>query len=136
MKKDNESESNLGLSQPTYKHKMKSQISSTPSKDSTFSEKDSATTSTGGTTKKSKNGSSKHGNSDMNPDDTVLIDGCFTVDRHRWGTWQSYDQDGNGLITSLTEEACIAATRWWLKSRQEGFTEAATTYDGSVQGKL
>ncbi len=72
----------------------------------------------------------------MNPDETVLIDGCFTVDRHRWGTWQSYDSEGNGLITSLTEEACIAATRSYLKWQLDGFTEVATTYDGSVQGKL
>jgi hypothetical protein len=72
----------------------------------------------------------------MNPDETVLIDGCFTVDRHRWGTWQSYDSEGNGLITSLTEEACIAATRWWLKSRQDGFTKTEATYDSTVGGKL
>ncbi len=72
----------------------------------------------------------------MNPDETVLIDGCFTVDRHRWGTWQSYDQEGNGLITSLTEEICIAATRWWLKAKQDGFPGQSKSYDGQVGGKL
>ena len=72
----------------------------------------------------------------MNPDETVLIDGCFTVDRHRWGTWQSYDQEGKGLITSLREEACIRATRWYLKAKQEGFTAPEATYDSTVGGKL
>ena len=72
----------------------------------------------------------------MKPDETVMIDGCFTVDRHRWGTWQSYDRDGKGLITSLTEEICIKATRWYLKAKQDGFTDEATRYEGTVGGKL
>jgi uncharacterized lipoprotein NlpE involved in copper resistance len=72
----------------------------------------------------------------LDVDDTILIDGCFTVDKARWGTWRSFDQEGKPIITSLTEEECIAATRWYLKQRQEGFTEQATTYDGVVGGKL
>jgi hypothetical protein len=36
----------------------------------------------------------------------------------------------------LTEEQCISATRWYLKQRQEGFTDDARTYDGVVGGKL
>jgi hypothetical protein len=69
-------------------------------------------------------------------DHTVLIDEAFTVDKARWGTWRSFDKDGQAIITSLTEEQCIQATRWYLKSKQEGFTEKATTYDGVVGGKL
>ena len=67
---------------------------------------------------------------------TVLIDGAFTVDKARWGTWRSYDAEGKGLVTSLTEGACIDATRFYLKARQEGFTESASSYTGSVDGKL
>ena len=67
---------------------------------------------------------------------TVLIDGAFTVDKARWGTWRSYDQEGKGLITSLTEEACVNATRFYLKAQQDGFTENASSYDGVVGGKL
>ena len=67
---------------------------------------------------------------------TVLIDGAFTVDKARWGTWRSYDQEGKGLITSLTEEACVNATRFYLKAQQDGFTESASSYDGVVGGKL
>ena len=72
----------------------------------------------------------------LDAEHTALIDGCFTVDKARWGTWRSYDQEGKGLITSLTEEACINATRCFLKWGQEGFTEGVTSYDGVVGGKL
>lgn len=71
----------------------------------------------------------------LDVDDTVLIDGCFTVDKARWGTWRSFDKDGKEIITSLTEAQCIEATRWYLKSKQEGF-EDAPTHSGEVGGKL
>ena len=72
----------------------------------------------------------------LDVDDTILIDGCFTVDKARWGTWRSFDREGKPIITSLTEQECIRATRFYLKSLQEGFTEQAATYDGEVYGKL
>jgi hypothetical protein len=64
-----------------------------------------------------------------------MIDDAFYVQQKKWGTWQSYDKEGNGLITSLTEEQCISATRFYLKGKQEGFTESRT-YEGEVGGKL
>ena len=67
---------------------------------------------------------------------TVLIDGAFTIDKASWGTWRSYDAEGKGLITSLTEEACVNATRFYLKAQQEGFTDSTSSYDGTVSGKL
>jgi hypothetical protein len=73
----------------------------------------------------------------LDVEDTVLIDEAFTVDKARWGTWRSYSKDGKELITSLTEEHCIAATRFYLKGLQEGgFTEEGATYNGEVTGKL
>ncbi len=72
----------------------------------------------------------------LDVDDTIFIDGCFTVDKARWGTWRSYDSEGHGILTSLTEAECINATRWYLKQRQEGFTEETISYDGVVGGKL
>ena len=72
----------------------------------------------------------------LDTEHTALIDGCFTVDKARWGTWRSYDQGGKGLVTSLTEEACINATRCFLKWSQEGFTDEASSYEGTVGGKL
>jgi hypothetical protein len=64
-----------------------------------------------------------------------LIDDAFYVDEKKYGLWYSTDKEGNGLITSLTEDSCISATRFYLKGRQEGFTESKT-YDGQVGGKL
>ena len=64
-----------------------------------------------------------------------LIDDCFYIEEKRYGLWDSTDKDGKGLITSLTEESCISATRFYLKGRQEGWPETKT-YDGEVGGKL
>jgi hypothetical protein len=72
----------------------------------------------------------------LDVDDTILIDGCFTVDKTRWGTWRSYDADGKEIITALTEEQCVFSTRWYMKALQEGFTDDAPTYDSVVGGKL
>jgi hypothetical protein len=64
-----------------------------------------------------------------------LIDDAFYVDERKYGLWYSTDKEGNGLVTSLTEDSCISATRYFLKGRQEGFSESKT-YDGQVGGKL
>ena len=72
----------------------------------------------------------------LDVDDTHFIDGAFTVDKARWGTWRSFGKDGKEIITSLTEEQCIQATRWYLKAIQEKFTDDAPTYDSVVGGKL
>ena len=64
-----------------------------------------------------------------------LIDEAFYVEKKRFGTYQSYDKDGTRLVTSLSEEQCTSATRFYLKGRQEGFTES-TSYTGQVSGKL
>ena len=64
-----------------------------------------------------------------------LIDDCFYVEQKKWGTWDSTDLEGKGLITSLTEQSCIEATRFYLKGRQEGFSETKT-YESEVGGKL
>lgn len=67
----------------------------------------------------------------------ILYDDCFYVEQKQWGTWQSYDKEGKGIITSLTEENCVHATRFYLKGLQEGFDKKETkTYDGAVGGKL
>lgn len=64
-----------------------------------------------------------------------LIDDCFYVEQKRWGTWDSVDKDGKCIVTSLTEEECVRATRFILKGRQEGFGETRS-YDSNVGGKL
>lgn len=49
-----------------------------------------------------------------------LIDNAFYLKEQKWGTWDSYDRDGKCLITSLTEQSCINATRFYLKQKQDG----------------
>jgi hypothetical protein len=65
-----------------------------------------------------------------------LIDDCFYVQKQRWGTWVSEDSMGKQLVTSFTEDECIKATRFYLKGRQEGFSEPEVIHDGTVGGKL
>ncbi len=64
-----------------------------------------------------------------------LIDDAFYVDKKKYGLWYSTDKNGNGLITSLTEESCISATRFYLKFRQENQFESQNN-EGEVGGKL
>jgi len=64
-----------------------------------------------------------------------LYDDAFYVEEKKYGLWSSTDKEGNGLITSLTEEECVRATRWYLKAKQEGFEETQT-YDSHIAGKL
>ena len=117
---------------------MKSLMSgSEKSKDSTSERKGSGTIATKETPKPSSAGSDGHSTLATKQENGVeLIDGAFSVRKQKWGTYVSFDTDGTELITSLTEETCIAATRWYLKAKQDGFTEVATTYNGSVGGKL
>jgi hypothetical protein len=64
-----------------------------------------------------------------------LIDDAFYVEQKKYGLWYSVDKNSNGLITSLTEQQCISATRFYLKGRQEGFPKSKT-YESEVGGKL
>jgi len=64
------------------------------------------------------------------------IDDCFPVEQKKWGTWDSYNKEGKCIVTSLTEEQCINATRFYLKGIQEGWSENTVKYEGVVGGKL
>jgi hypothetical protein len=63
------------------------------------------------------------------------IDDAFRVVKARF-LWHSYDKEGNGLVTALTEESCISGARFYLKGRQEGWPEPEVTHEGTVGGKL
>lgn len=69
------------------------------------------------------------------PEDAVTHDDAFWVKKQRWGTFVSVGPDDKEIITALSEELCVASTRWYLKGAQEGF-ENAKTYDSFVGGKL
>ena len=65
------------------------------------------------------------------------IDDTFRVDRKKWGTWQSHDKEGNGIVTSYSEEDCVRATRYYLKLKQENrLNEVGTIHNGNVEHKL
>ena len=64
-----------------------------------------------------------------------LIDDAFYIEQKKYGLWHSTDKEDSGLVTSLTEDICISATRYYLKGRQEGFS-TSRTYEGEVGGKL
>ena len=67
----------------------------------------------------------------------AVIEPAFEIVKQRWGTFTSVDAEGNKLVTSMTEESCVEATHFYLKSKQEAkFTGPGITYDGSVAGKL
>lgn len=74
----------------------------------------------------------------MNEEQITLYDEAFTIHKTRFGLYRSVDTSGNGLITSLTEDGCINATRWYLKAKQDGTLDAPSeiTYDSVVGGKL
>jgi hypothetical protein len=66
-----------------------------------------------------------------------LIDDAFYVEEKKYRLWQSHYPDGRGIITSLTEEECVRATRYYLKMKQEGaINENVVTYSGTVDEKL
>ena len=65
-------------------------------------------------------------------------DDAFYVEEKKYGLWQSHYPDGKGIITSLTEDECVRATRWYLKAKQESEFDKTEqkTYDSVVGGKL
>jgi hypothetical protein len=65
-------------------------------------------------------------------------DGEFRVEQKKYGLWDSYDKEGKCIITSLTEEQCVTATRWYLKQIQENTLDKTLekTYTLEVGGKL
>ena len=67
-----------------------------------------------------------------------LYDDAFYVEEKRYGLWSSTDKEGNGIITSLTEEDCVGSTRWYLKAKQEGEFDKISekTYNSIIEGKL
>lgn len=67
----------------------------------------------------------------------MMYDDAFNVEKTRWGTWKSFDKNGNSLVTSLSEEQCVRATRFYLKGKQEGWDDSnVLKHEGTVGGKL
>jgi hypothetical protein len=64
-----------------------------------------------------------------------LIDGIFEVVKGRF-LWHSYDKEGKGLVSGLTEGSVIRMTHFYLKGLQEGWPEPEKKFAGTVGGKL
>ena len=64
--------------------------------------------------------------------------GKFRVSKTRFGTWNSFGEDGTPLITGLTEEIVMAGTRFHLEGVATNWANCRTskTFDGVVGGKL
>lgn len=60
-------------------------------------------------------------------DENKLIDDCFYIEKARWDVYHSYNKEQKRIITSLTEEGCINATRYYLKSKQENKFRSEST---------
>jgi len=50
--------------------------------------------------------------------------------------WHSYDKEGKGLVSGLTEGSVIRMTHFYLKGLQEGWPEPEKKFSGTVAGKL
>ena len=65
------------------------------------------------------------------------IDDTFRIEKKKWGTYQSFDKEGKGIITSLTEENCLFSTRDYLKNNfEKKIDETVTKYDGKMSYQL
>ena len=60
------------------------------------------------------------------------------VPKTRFGTWNSFGEDGTPLITGLTEEVVMAGTRFHLEGVATNWANCTTSqqFDGIVGGKL
>lgn len=66
------------------------------------------------------------------------IDDAFRVYETRFKVWHSALKDGREIITAMTKDKCIDATRFYLKGKQEGWSDenCRVMNDGIVGGKL
>ena len=80
-------------------------------------------------------------------DNAVVVDnytwiatefGQYRVEASRWGTYSSYDKDGQQLVTGLTEEAVLAVTPMHLEANSPGYDGKydGATFSSSVGVKL
>ena len=64
--------------------------------------------------------------------------GKYRVEGTRFGTWNSFGEDGTPLITGLTREIVMAGTRFHLEGVATNWANCTTSqqFDGVVGGKL
>ena len=64
--------------------------------------------------------------------------GNFRIKEKRFGTWSSYGENGEELITALTREICVNMSGFHLEGVATNWANARVSnpYDGTVSGKL
>ena len=64
--------------------------------------------------------------------------GKFRVAASRFGTWNSFGEDGKALITGLTKEVVVAGTKFYLEGIATNWANSISSqkFDGTVGGKL
>ena len=64
--------------------------------------------------------------------------GKFRVAQKRFGTWDSFSEDGSCLVTGLTKESVVGGTKFYLEGKATNWANAVSSdsYDGTVGGKL
>ena len=67
-----------------------------------------------------------------------LIDGVFYVWETRFGLWTTETTGGRKMLTALTKDIVVRATKWYLKCEQDGTLDLHTKVvnSGIVGGKL
>ncbi len=55
----------------------------------------------------------------IKPASSPTYDDAFWIKKQPFGTFVSVKKNGTEVITSLTEELCVEATRFYLKLKQE-----------------
>ena len=64
--------------------------------------------------------------------------GKYRVAQKRFGTWDSYDENGSCIITGLTKESVVGGTQFYLEGVATNWANCTTSqqFDGTVGGKL
>ena len=64
--------------------------------------------------------------------------GKFRVEQKRFGTWDSYGEDGSCYLTGPTRESIMDGTRFYLEGKATNWANYVTSqqFDGTVGGKL
>lgn len=65
-----------------------------------------------------------------------MTNDCFRTKLQPWGTFVSLHDNGDALITSLTEEQCIITTQWYLQAKKQGFPDDRTNCNGKLSEDL
>jgi len=64
--------------------------------------------------------------------------GKFRIEKRRFGTWTSFGEDGEGIVTGGTRESVMVGTPFHLEGVATNWANCTTSqsYSGTVGGKL